>query len=201
MLQPALYRISEFYSVSSLLSDDWFSLLLPVLFAVILFFCWDVGFVYQRHKSWLKQHKDLIVQYQILQEHLNDFGQQVSCCKNCNQNDMQLWNFQKQLLVVRCSSCKMNYTFVKGKNELLFKVLNEIELVMILFNMIIAYRYHPVGRLLARTLKVDIGLLLAANVPLEIIHFTAQRKALTLKYIDITEWEAILSEDAECLAN
>ena len=199
MLQQVLYHISELYSVLYLFFDDWLSLLLSALFGAVLFFSWDFGIVYQQQKAWLNKHKDLIAQYHILQAHLNEFGQQVSCCKNCNKRDMQLWDFQKHLLVIRCSACKMNYTFAQGKNPLLFKVLLEMERVMILFNMIIVYRYHPFGRLLASRLKVDIALLSTATTPLEIIHFTAQGEYMSLgdlKNLEIFEYEVVLPEDA-----
>ena len=204
MSQQLLLHNPELYSVLYFFSANWSSFFLLAIFVVILFFYWEFIFLHKKQDSWLKQNKELIAEYQVLKTHLNDFGRQVPCCKNCNKRDMHLWNFHKQLLVVRCSSCKMNYTFVEGQNQLILKVLFQIEQVLILFNNIISYRYHPLGKLLANELKLDLTALSNSATPLEIIHFTAQGEYMTTlhatKNIDIFDWEVVPPEHSTRIA-
>jgi len=178
MLQQMLYQLSELHSVLFFPSSDWHLPIIWISLAISVFYSWNLGSASAKQISWLEKNKDLIAQYHALQLQLNNFGQDLSSCKNCNARDMQLWNFQKQLLVVRCSSCKMNYTFTKGQNQLILKVLLQIESVMVLFNTLISYKHHPFGRLLASELKVDITELTTATTPLELIHFTAQSESM-----------------------
>lgn len=198
MLQQLLFHSSEFYSVLHYLSDNRFTLILSALFVTLSIFCWNYFFVYQKPKSWLKHNKYLITEYRALQIHLNDFGEEIPCCKNCNKRDMQLWNFQKQLLVVRCSACKMTYTFANGQNPLLLKVVQHIDDVKTLFSQLLSFRYLPFGKLLASELKVDMAELNKATSPLAIIHFTAGGEHMltsqATKNIDIIDSEVVLPE-------
>jgi hypothetical protein len=204
MLQQKLYHSTELNSVLSFISDVWPLLLMSLLFSAFLFLCWYFGFLLQKQKIWLKNNKQLIEQYKVLQLSLIAFGQQISCCKNCNERDMQLWDYQQKLLVVRCRSCKMTYTFTKEHNQLVLKILFQIECVMILLNTLVVYRYHAFGRLLARALEVDITAVNATTTPLEIIHFTAQNEYMvtlnSVKNIEIFEWEVVAPNSLELIA-
>jgi len=206
MLQQGLYHTTaRLNAVLSFLSDNWLVLMLSVLLAIILFYYWNLAHANAKQKSWLKKNQDLIVQYQALQLYLNDFGQHLCSCKNCNERDMQLWNFGQQLLVVRCSSCKMNYTFAKEQNQLILKVLIQIERVKVLFNTLISNKYDSLGRLLAHTLEIDVAALTSATTPLELVHFTAQSEyMITPKFcrnISVVQWEVVHSENIERLAS
>lgn len=204
MLQQLLYSSPELFSVFSFISDVWPSLFLSLLFAAFLFICWYFVFVLQKQKFWLKKNKALIDQYKVLQLNLNDFGQQVTSCKNCNERDMQLWDYRQKLLVVRCRSCKMTYTFAKEHHKLILNALFQNEGVMTLLNMLISYRYHAFGKQLARVLKVDISTINASTTPLEILHFTARSEYMitpkSVKEIAIFEWEEVIPERLELLA-
>ena len=204
MLQQLLFRSPESYSVISFISDVWPLLLISLLFSAFLFLCWYFVFAFQEQKNWLQKNKKLITQFKILQLNLNDFGQQMTSCKNCGNREMQLWDYKKQLLVVRCRSCKMNYTYVKKHNKLLLKVLFNIEGVTVLLNKLIFYRHHAFGRLLSRKLEVDMAKIKATTTPLEILHFKAQQEYMittnSAKDIDIFDWEVVQPKSLELVA-
>lgn len=203
-LQQPLFHTPESLSVISFIADVWPLMLISLSFSAFVFFCWYFGFALQKHKKkqnlWITKNEGAIEQYKDLQLHLKDFGQQISCCKNCSGHEMQLWGCQQKLLVVRCRSCKMNYTFSKEHNQLIL----QIQLVKELLSTLIFYRNDTLGKLLAHKLGIDITSINYETIPLEIIHFaTANAYTITPKSVMdilIFEYEVVFPEQSELLA-
>ena len=88
---------------------------MAIFIASTLFLLWYYGIerTIQRKTSilWLKQNENLLTQYEDLEKLLDAFGARITCCKSCNSDKMQIWDYRyPELLVVRCTSCKLNYT-------------------------------------------------------------------------------------------
>jgi len=207
--RAVLVRMKEPVSVLSFVIDMGPLLLLSLLFSAILFYSWYFGVELsgQRKKQrlWLSENKGLIQQYKFLNYLLDSFGQHIASCKNCKNDKMQLWDYkQDELLVVRCRSCKMNYTFTKDQNDLIQLMLSQIEGVVQLVNTVFSYRYQVLGKLLIRNLAIDLKNRKRDFSPLAVLHFTASKKKQTsksVKDIFLNEWEVVFPDKTERLAS
>ncbi|WP_276168420.1 hypothetical protein [Zobellia alginiliquefaciens] len=183
MFSSLLTSIQEAESVQSFFIAVGPLLLVSMTISSMLFFFWYFGFTLseQRRKArwWLVDNIGLVQQYKDLDELLDGLGQKTSVCKKCNNDKMQLWNYQQEgLLVVRCRSCKMNYTFTKEHNELVQLILSQMENATKLVNILVRYRYQALGKLLARNLSIDASAMRSEINPLEVLHFTARKERL-----------------------
>ena len=208
--QTASVRLQEPISVLSFALDTGPLLLMSLIFSMLLFFCWYFAIerTNQRKKQrlWFVENEGLIQQYKVLHHHLESFGRSISCCKHCKNDKMQLWNYeQHQLLVVRCRSCKKNYTFTKEHNELMQQILFQMEGVVSLVNTVFTYRHHPLGKLLGQKLAIDIHGIKPDDRPLELMHFTASKleeiKSKSILDIFIYDWEVVVPERSALLAS
>ena len=113
---------------------------------------------------------------------------------------MQLWDYQEHnLLVVRCRSCKMNYTFTKSQSTFMHLIFSQLDGVSILMNTIIKYGYKKNGLRLLRELAIDQTKIQSDKRPLAFIYFTAHKKEesgeIEIKDIFINEWKVVLPND------
>ncbi|MUH35452.1 hypothetical protein D9O36_06340 [Zobellia amurskyensis] len=177
---PPIALIKEATSIQSFVLDVGPLLLGAVALPSILLFFWYFGVELSdqriKAKLWLVENIVLVQRYRMLGGHLEGLGQKTSICKNCKNDKMQLWNYQQQkLLVVRCRSCKMNYTLTKEHNEYIRLILSEMDGTVTLVKTLIRFKYHELGKLLGRKLALDPSDMNSQLNPLEVFHFTAKK--------------------------
>ncbi|MDB2606214.1 hypothetical protein N9Y48_00395 [Zobellia sp.] len=176
---PPFSLVQEAISMQTFVFKEGSVLLGSVVFMSILFSSWYFGVELseQRNKArlWLVENIVLLQRNRVLKAHLEGLGKKTSICKNCNSDRMQLWNYQQRgLLVVRCRSCKRNYTLTKEHNEYIQLILSEMDGNVKLVNTLIRYRYQELGKLLGNKLAIDVSEMNAELNPLEVFHFTAK---------------------------
>ena len=110
---------------------------------------------------------------------------------------MQLWDYVQNLLVVRCTSCKMNYTFSKDYDELLQPLFCQLDGASALVNTISTHRYNLLGKHLAQKLRIDVNGIHKNKIPV-VMQFTASKvNETTFKSvfdISLNTWEVVLPE-------
>ena len=118
---------------------------------------------------------------------------------------MQLWDYLHNLLVVRCTSCKMNYTFTKHYDELLQPLFCQLDGATNLVNTIISHRNHLLGKHLAQKLHIDVDGIYKNKSPLAVMQFTASGANGTpfksVFDISLNAWEVVLPEKLELIAS
>jgi hypothetical protein len=195
-------------SLLSFIADVGPVLLASLSFSMLLFLAWY--FVVERRnqlkkrESWLLNNENLIHQYKNLQYLLENFGQEISSCANCKNDQMQLCNYQKEeLLVVRCGSCKRNYTFTKQYNELIPLILKQLEGVIKLLNTVVVHRDNSLGEFLMDQLALDPKKITSDVRPLELIHFKTylEEQNTPIMEIFINEWQVVPSKTTRLLAS
>lgn len=184
-------------------------LFLSLTFSSFLFFIWyatiELNTQKKKQRLWFAKNEWLLRQHEDLRELLDGFGQRVSCCSNCNNDRMQLWDYRQNLLVVRCRSCKMNFTFAKEHNELIQPILCQLKRTAKLVNTLVKYKYYPLGKRLAEKLAIDFKSIGSEISPLAIIHFTSAKKmetkVISILDIDLNEWAVICPDKSELLVS
>lgn len=184
-------------------------LLLSLSFSGALFFLWYFGLELKQQEMerqmWLGQNKNLLSQYKDLQYLLGCFGQKIPCCSHCKNNKMQLWDYLHNLLVVRCTSCKINYTFSKDYDELLQPLFCQLDGATDLVNTISTHKNNLLGKHLAQKLRIDVNGIYKNKSPLAVMQFTASKaNETTFKSvfdISLNAWEVVLPEKLELIAS
>lgn len=151
-------------------------LFLTVLLFLVLFF--GIEFLSQRKMkvSWLRNNQGLLKQHQILSYLLELLGHRLSVCKKCKNDRMQLWNYKlDQLLVVRCKSCKMNYTLTTDHSPVIGLILSELEGAIKLLNAILSNQQNVLGKFLIRKLSLEPSALKSDVSTLGVFQFFARK--------------------------
>ncbi len=207
ILQPVLVL---FFSYKVSFIDVGPLVLMSFLFSSLFFSCWYFGTDYinkkRKFKHWLVENEEAIKQFKTLDTLLENFGKKIPCCKNCKSNKMQLWDYnQDSLLVVRCRSCKMNYTYSKHNNELLQLILFQTNEFVKLADTILTYRYHVHNELLDYEHPIHVSNIKSDVRPLEVLHFRTRAledsKIKSIKDIILHEWEVVYPNRTEKLAS
>lgn len=209
--QPFLHiHLKEPVSVLFFIIDMGPVLLLSFTFVSLLFFSWYFGVkqMEQRKKLrlWLVQNEATITNYKTLKHILKEFGETTTCCKKCKNNKMQFWDYKEQeFLVVRCRSCKINYTYTKEHNELTKLILTHINEVETFVGKLVTNRYDVFCKRLLHTLAINLNGVKESASPLEVIHFTSSKKEnITPKHIKdifLQEWEVVFPDRSERLVS
>ncbi|MFD0796114.1 hypothetical protein ACFQZJ_01475 [Maribacter chungangensis] len=198
-VSPNLYEPATLFNF---LTDIGPIMLLSLSFSGALFCFWyfvlELNKQEMERKIWLGQNKNLLLQYEDLHYLLDDFGQKVPCCSHCKNDKMQLWDYFHNLLVVRCTSCKMNYTFSKGYDELLQPLFCQLDGATALVNAVSRHRHELLGKHLARKFSIDVTGIHKNKSPLGVIKFNASRaNATSIKSvfdISLNTWEVVTPE-------
>lgn len=177
-------------------------LLICLLFSGVLFLLWYFALELKRQEMerqiWLGQNKNLLLQYEDLDHLLGYFGQNISCCSHCKNDKMQLWDYVHNLLVVRCTACKMNYTFSKDYDELLQPLFCQLDGATRLVKTISTQRNNLLGKHLAQKLRIDVNVIHKNRIPLGVMQFTASKvNETTFKSvfdISLNAWEVVRPE-------
>lgn len=180
----------------------------PVLFISLsfsgaLFFIWYFALELKQQEMerqiWLVQNKNLVLQYQDLHDLLGYFGQKIPCCSHCKNDTMQLWDYLHNLLVVRCTSCKMNYTFSKDYDEILQPVFCQLDGATSLVNTISDHRNNLLGKHLAKKYGIDVNVIHKNRIPLGVMQFTVSKVNETtftsVFDISLNAWEVVHPEE------
>lgn len=190
----------------SFILDNGPSLLASLGISSLLFMGWyyaiELPIQRREKKSWLSDNTNLLRQYLIVKHLIARLGYQFSVCERCTNDKMQLWNYQpKELLVVRCRCCKMNYTFTKNYCELIPLILAELHGAHSLINTLTAKRDKVLGKFLIRKLSVDSSCLRSGVSALGVFHFMARKPYLpetkAVMEIVLTEWEEVKGYDLQ----
>lgn len=184
-------------------------LILSLSFSTALFFLWYFAIELKQQEMerqiWLGKNKNLLFQYEDLHDLLGYFGQKISCCSHCKNNKMQLWDYFHNLLVVRCTSCKMNYTFSKDYDELLQPLFCQLDGATALLNTISTHRNNLLGKHLAKKLCIDVNGIHKNRIPLGVMQFTAAKaNEIPIKSvfdISLNAWEVVVPEKLELIAS
>lgn len=188
-------------SIQSFILDIGPILLVSFSLSLFLFLNWY--FAYDRIKQkkekrlWLTRNMRSLVRYGDLMEQLEHLGQTTPVCKQCNNFKMQLWNHQHdELLVVRCRSCKINYTLTKDHSDCTRLILSNMEWAIELINILIKNRHKALGKFLIRKLALDPSCIKPGINPLEVFCFSAKKEDEFIIdpvfEIVLNEWEEVL---------
>ena len=195
-----IYLAKVHVTIQSFILDMGPLLFISLLASSLLFFSWYYFFELPKQKQekriWLLQNASILKEYKTLKKHLYQLGQSTAVCRHCNSDKMQLWNHRKQeLLVVRCRSCKMNYTLTKEHSESAGFILSNLDWATKLVNTLSFNRYSVLGKFLVKKLAIDITSLNSYNNPLAVFYFTTkERNGLSgnpVMEIVIHEWEEV----------
>ncbi len=183
---------------------SWILDLGPVFFISIsitpsLFLCWyfyEFAKQSREKRLWLMENAGLLMKYRLFTDHLEHLGQLTPGCSHCNDHKMQLWNHEKQqLLVVRCRSCKMTYTLTREHCKYTRFILSELDWAISLTNTLTHNRHKALGKFLIKTLALDPSCLRPDINPLEVFHFSSQEldhpETDSAKDIVLNEWEEV----------
>ena len=157
------------------------SIMLLYLFLTVLLFLvfyYGIEFLSQRRMkvSWLRNNQGLLRQYQILSYLLELLGHRLSVCKKCKNDRMQLWNYKSdQLLVVRCKSCKMNYTLTPDHSAVIGLILSELDVAIKLLDAILSNQQNVLGKFLIRKLSLEPSALKSDVSTLGVFQFFARK--------------------------
>lgn len=211
IVQQTLFLVFlELTSVLTFVIEEGPSLFLSMLFPFLLFIFWYIGLERKQQKEnfrlLLLDNESEIKQYHQLHNLLDDFGNSISCCKNCKSDKMQLWDYKPQkLLVVRCRSCKRNYTLSKEQDDIVQSVLVQVDSSMKLLNRMQSNSYFAKDKIMLRRAGIDLRNINNNSSPLEIMHFTATKEEgeeyHSIKDIIINEWEVVFPSKHEALAS
>lgn len=186
-------------TLQSFLWDNGSILLISFLISSLLFLAWYFGVnLPQQHREkrqWLAAHSGLLRQQLILKHLLHKLGHWVYGCSRCQNTHMQLWNCQQQVLVVRCRSCKMNYTLTKEQNKLVPMILSTVGGGQVMVNTLVEKRHEALGKFLMQKFTLDRSCLTSRENPLGAYHFTARtpdpKPRSNVRDIYLREWEVV----------
>lgn len=187
-------------NIYSFILDNGFALLFSFSISSLLFIAWyfgvELSFQKKEKRSWISSNSGLLRQHLILKYLLEQFGNQLSVCERCENSEMQLWNYQQnRLLVIRCKSCQINYTFTKEHCNLIRLILSELDGNHSLLKILKSNRNRVLGKFLIQKLALDSSSLVSDVDSLGVFHFVARNQNLTetklVREIIITDWQEV----------
>lgn len=126
--------------------------------------------------SWLTNNQGLLRQHRILCYLLELLGHRLSVCKKCRNDRMQLWNYRgDDLLVIRCKSCKMNYTLTTDHGAVIGLILSEMEGAVKFLDVILSNQDNVLGKFLIRKLSLEPSALKSDVSTLGVFQFLARK--------------------------
>lgn len=191
-------------TVQSFIFDNGFTLLVSFSISFLLFVVWyygvEISFQNKEKKSWISANVGLLRQHLILKHLLELLGNQLSVCERCENGKMQLWNYQQdRLLVIRCKSCQMNYTFNREYCHLIRLILSELDGNRNLLNTLKSSRNRVLGKFLIQKLAIDVSSLMSDVSSLGVFHFVArnqnQMETKQVREIIIRDWKEVKSQE------
>ena len=106
----------------------------------------------QRHKrKWLRSHADAIRGHLIVQYCLNRWKEKRGFCNKCGSHRLELWDHCDNLLVLRCSNCRINYTLTAQSGPMIAQILQYMPSEYVLVSGLRENRFESLGRHLSRT--------------------------------------------------
>ncbi|WP_149274371.1 hypothetical protein [Pareuzebyella sediminis] len=186
-------------TLQSFLWDNGNILLISLFISSLLFLAWYFGInLPQQHREkrqWLSEHSGLLRQQLILRYLLHQLGHWVYGCSRCQNTHMQLWNCQEQVLVVRCRSCKMNYTLTETQSKLVPMILSTADGGKMMVNTLMEKRHEALGKFLMQKFTLDHSSVASTENPLGAFHFTAKSREqvphAAVRNIYLREWEVV----------
>ena len=93
---------------------------------------------------------------------------------------MEIWDYKGKLLVVRCTSCKMNFTLTNAHSSLVELIISSINGIPQIITTISTNRHELLGKYLIKKLAVDASYTLNGKSELRMLSFTASGSESTV---------------------
>lgn len=106
----------------------------------------------QIHKrQWLRSNADAIRGHLIVQYCLTRWKEKRGFCNKCGSHRLDLWDHHGDLLVLRCSSCRINYTLTAHSGPMIAQILQYMPSEYVLVSGLRENRHELLGRHLSRS--------------------------------------------------
>lgn len=106
----------------------------------------------QRYKrKWLRSHANAIRGHLIVQYCLNRWKEKRGFCNKCGSRHLELWDHCDNLLVLRCSDCRINYTLTEHSGPMIAQILQNMSSEYVLVSGLRENRHDSLGRHLSRS--------------------------------------------------
>ncbi|MBC2839570.1 hypothetical protein [Robiginitalea sp. SC105] len=102
-------------------------------------------------RQWLRSHSDAIRSHLIVQYCLNRWKEDQGHCSKCGSRNLELWDHRDNLLVLRCSGCRINYTLTEHSGPMIAKILQNMPAEYVVVSGLRENRYDLLGHHLRRS--------------------------------------------------